>query len=374
MKAQDENDKLIAGTLPHDPFEGLAPVQAPGAPPALPAPWAGRWKPLDRDTFASKPPSRRWLLKCEKDGVLPLGKVGMLAAEGGAGKTMALTQLAIAVATGGFWLGKFKVPNAGRVLLALGEEDGEEIRRRMYQAGAALKLDENDRAAACERIVTLPLAGMPCAMVENDERGNWKDTSFLAWLREQLKSGEWSLLLFDPLSRFAGADAEKDNAAATRFVQAVESMVSAPGAPTVLVAHHTNKLSRSKDSDVKGTTGAARGSSALTDGVRWVASLDVERLDGFSSDAARSRLGELVTFSVTKSNYAKKPDPLQLRRDGEHGGALLSLDEMDVAELNDARAASSKGREANRPKTKGNASSGREGSDDGDGGYGRFQG
>src|ERR1700722_19169837 len=56
-------------------------------------------------------------------------------------------------------------------------------------------------------------------------------------------------------------------------------------------------------------------------------------------DEERARLGELVTFAGTKSNYAAKPDPVLLRRDHEHGGALVAVDDTDRAWLDDVRRA-----------------------------------
>jgi hypothetical protein len=123
-------------------------------------------------------------------------------------------------------------------------------------------------------------------------------------------------VILDPLSRFAGLEVESDNAAATRFVQAVERL-TAPlhGHPTVLLWHHTNKASRkdgqSTASDAAAAT-AARGMSALTDGVRWQANIEaLKRYEGAP---------ELVSLAVVKNNYGRYPQPVKLMRGAE--GAL----------------------------------------------------
>jgi hypothetical protein len=149
------------------------------------------------------------------------------------------------------------------------------------------------------------------------------------WLVER---GPWSLIVFDPLSRFAGPDAEIDNAAATRFVQALESIAGETGA-TLLASHHTNKTAR-KGGAVEAVAG--RGSSALVDGVRWQCSLAAELLKVEDPDV-RERLGELVTWNHTKSNYSRKAEPVILRRDHESGGALVPLDATDLEMVQDAR-------------------------------------
>ena len=323
----DVNARHRAGSLPHNPEEGAEempnPAEASKGSPSWPH--ADRWQSLDADTFSKAPPPREWLLS----KVLPLGKVGMLVAEGGAGKTMALCQLALAVAAGRDWFG-MSVANPGRVLLVLGEEDTEEVRRRMYNAARSMKLTGEETRNALARIVAMPLAGVPCAMLEHDERGELQPTQFPSWLTAKLKEetpDPWRLLALDPLSRFAGADAEKDNAAATRFIQSVEALASATGA-TALIAHHSNKAARGKDGDA-GSTSAARGSSALTDGVRWVATLAVETLEHEAAEA-RERLSRVVTLAVTKSNYARHAEAVTLRYDNDHGGALVPLDTADL--------------------------------------------
>ncbi len=307
--------------------------EATGTPGAVPPVWASLVCPVPVDWYSKPPAARSWLLRDSRrekaEGVLPLGKVGQIIAEGGAGKTMLLVQLAVAVATGTPWLGTFDVASPGRVFLALGEEDADEAHRRLFRA----RRSGNAPVPPEGSIVVLPLAGVSCAMLERDDRGNLVEASFLPWLREHLASEkDWRLVVVDPLSRFAGPDAETDNAAATRFVQALESIAGATGA-TTLAAHHTNKLSRGKG-PIDGAAG--RGSSALFDGARWQCSLGTERLE-LDDPETRERLSEVVTLAVTKSNYSRKPDPIVLRHDRDNGGALVLLDEADAETVAGAR-------------------------------------
>jgi RecA-family ATPase len=287
-------------------------------------PWHALVTAAPADWYSEPPPKRDWMLRDARHpkarGVFPLGKVGQLIAEGGAGKTLALCQLAVAVSTGTKWIGAFEATE-GRVLLVLGEEDAAEARRRLHHAANVGQGPRPEPGA----IEVLPLAGSICAMLERDERGNAAETAFLGWLRVYVQARGFRLVVVDPLSRFAGPDAEKDNAVATRFMQALESL-AAPDR-SILNAHHVNKLSRGQGGTVDGSSG--RGSSAFVDGARWQCALSVERLklDGVEEQAA---LGEVVTFAVTKSNYAPKPDEVLLRRDLEHGGALVALDEADL--------------------------------------------
>jgi RecA-family ATPase len=239
--------------------------------------------------------------------------------DGGVGKSWAFIQLAICVAIGRPWLDVFDVPNPGAVLIVMGEEDRDELHRRLFTVGRAMRLTSEQERLASARIVALPLAGRPAALIES-ERGLTTETPLMRELRERLDSGEdWRLIVLDPLSRFAGADAEKDNAAATRFVQAVESLVEAPGNPTVLVSHHTRKPPSEAGRKPAGASAAnARGASALVAGFRWAAELE--------------RLGdERARLSVTKSNYAPWGEPVELVRDLSADGYLRVATQAELA-------------------------------------------
>ena len=131
------------------------------------------------------------------------------------------------------------------------------------------------------------------------------------------------LIILDPLSRFAGPDSETDNSAATRFVQSVESLTKAPGNPAVLLAHHTPKSTRGKDTDSLDAN-AVRGASALVDGVRWAATL----LADSSGDGDTIRT---ATLQLAKSNYTAPAPKHQVKR-GDYG-VLVALDSTERAQV-----------------------------------------
>jgi RecA-family ATPase len=353
-KCMDANDELMAGKL-STIFKPLV-LEETGLGETVANLWTsvGDASDADGSCWLGDPPDpRTYLLSTppeadgfdidESRGVLPLGKVGMLAAAGGVGKSWALTQLAISVATGTQWLGAYDVTAPGHVLLALGEEERLEVRRRLYYAGKAAKLTAQQVELVKERIIFLPLCGKPVCITQQPgaqgaatkpgaDFGDAAETVFSDVLRKRLtNSGHaWRLVVFDPRSRFAGLDAETDNAAATRFVQALERFAEVPGNPTVLVAHHTNKNSRAPGADAG--AGAARGSSALTDGVRWQANL--EPLEMTDSDGRR-----LVEFRVTKTNYGLYPGPVTLTRDPDHRGAMRAVSTEEHLKCLEAREA-----------------------------------
>ena len=293
------------------------------------------------DVFGEKPPRRRWLLKHGDDGVLPLGKVAILAAAGGVGKTMACVQLALAVATGRKWLatvdgvGGFTVApeGAGRVLLALGEEDVEEVRRRIYHAGLAMGLTADEHKLARESDRRASPRRAPRRI--HGRRGP-RDRRRHPATREMqgVDVDGWRLVIFDPLSRFAGPDAEVDNSAATRFIETAETFCKLPGAPTVFIVHHSAQAGRGKDRPKdRDASHVSRGATGITDGARWVAALDDERVEDVDEHLRR-----LAVLEVVKNNYAPwRHERITLRRNADHGGALHVLDAADEAKVDEAK-------------------------------------
>lgn len=278
----------------------------------------------DPKDFDHPPPPAKMLLRySQADGpsldFLPLGKVGLFIAPGGTGKTQALTQLAVAVATGRPWLDRFRPEDGpGGVLLALGEETPEEVQRRLWKVHSPnnkLSLLPDARAHYLANLRTLPLAGVHVQFLERNGYPSHVFNSLCRLLTDRTPPGGWRLIILDPASRFMGLDTETDNHAATRFIQLAEQLTEAPGSPTVLLAHHTRKGSPSgKD--------WARGSSALTDGARWVASLQpYPTPDG---EADNAEYNGLLALSLDKSNYTRRlPELIPLRFD-EHGSLVLT--------------------------------------------------
>jgi hypothetical protein len=270
------------------------------------------------DWYTETPEPRQWCFvdgRANRQGVMPQGEMGLLIAAGGAGKTMTIVQLTIAQATGGRWFGAFEATKPGKVLLVLGEEDKREARRRLYRAARLM-----DVVPTKGSIVLRALKGTPCQLT--DERGN--EAPFLEELREYVKkTGPYALIILDPLARFAGRDTEKDQHAATRFVQACETLIEPAGGAFILVSHHTNQTSRGKGATLDATS--ARGVTGITDGSRWTMALQVDRIDGTAE----------VTLSMVKTNYSMYPAPVVLRF--EDGGVLVPATEEEKERLARAR-------------------------------------
>ena len=263
--------------------------------------------------MSSPPPEASSLLLA--DGGSPFmrdSRVGLLVAPGGTGKSFALVQLAVAVATGGRWLEAYQCHHKGRVLLACGEEDIDEVRRRIYTVTRGLS--EYEQGEVVRNVVPLGLAGSKTAFLERID-GNIAPTPWHAQFVAAISQHRWRLIILDPLSRWGGPEVETDAHAATELVTLLEAIAQAPGRPAVICAHHERKAAQGGGmSDAS----SVRGSSALVDGPRWVANL------------RRRRKGGLLELAVTKSNLTVAPPALILSR--QRGGMLKPATQAEIAQ------------------------------------------
>lgn len=306
-----------------DDFDALAWEPPPDAPPVPGSMEAVSRSPIStirspRPLFDAAPPPREYLLRHPNgDGFVPRGKVGLLNAAGGTGKTTAIVQLAVSLATGRDWLSHYKTPaKPQRVLLLLGEEDEEEVRRKLYWTCKAMAMTQAEQAAVEELVEAIPLAGHALPLLRMGENSNLEGTEHSDAIVERLLDlDDWGLVVIDPVSRFTAVNTESDNIIATRYAQELERFAACPGRPTVLAIGHTSKQAR-KDgvADFRGVTG-------LFDAVRWALTLQT-----------KSKIR--VELKIEKNNLAPPAEGIALVR-GEHG--LLSAETPEEARSVEAR-------------------------------------
>lgn len=268
--------------------------------------------------LSSPAPVRRWLMR----DAIPLGIVAQLVAPGGTGKTMTSLQLGVSVATGQPFAGLWDIGESGAVLMLLGEDDDSELHRRIANISHQMTAQPEALALLGQNLIIKSVVGEDNLMTSADPVSREVQHTQFTERLILTASGipDLKLIVIDPASRFRGGD---ENAAAdtTRFVQALERLAQATGA-TVLVIHHANKASMNGG----GTSqAAARGSSALTDGVRLQINLAT------LNDSTRKHHGiaeadmrQYLTLSITKTNYSAPQADILLQR-GE-GGYLHRAD------------------------------------------------
>ncbi|MEF8703074.1 MAG: AAA family ATPase [Candidatus Accumulibacter sp. UW26] len=264
------------------------------------------------------PPLRRWLFK----DIIPCGKVLLLVAPGGTGKTMFAIQLGASVATGLPFADVWEVGETGGALLLLGEDDDEELHRRTANIVTQLdpRRDTDAIAKLGENLIIRSMVGEDNLLTVADPQSREvRQTALVDRLiitAQQIPN--LKLIVIDPASRFRGGD-ENASQDVTRFVEAVERVAQATGA-AVLIIHHANKGSMSSSEP---NQSASRGSSALTDGVRLqmnLATLDTNgaKKFGILEEQRKSHL----SLSITKTNYSAPQQDIILRR--SEGGYLIN--------------------------------------------------
>lgn len=244
---------------------------------------------------------------------MPVGTVGNLVAPGATGKTQFLLQLAVSRCLGLPTLGGlFPEAPPENVLFLAAEEQEVVMRQRLHdithwliEDGLFPSRTRSDVVTELdERLRLFPLSGHNVQLLS--EGGITDALNRIAKLGDGCR-----LVIADPLRRFHDGD-ENDSGAMTQLVQGFERIAMKTKA-AVLVAHHTNKAATLSGQGE--AQQAARGSSALTDGVRWQANLSSmsskTAMDlGISPDDARF----LVRFDISKSNYGAPQAPAWLRR------------------------------------------------------------
>lgn len=273
-----------------------------------------------------------------QDHVLPgllAGTVGMLAGPGGVGKTMFELQVAMAVACGGsicggvFDVAESGVPMStrpGKVVLVVAEEAVDVIWHRLHAVATILL--ENTRLLGAdgdpevvlgmwaENLHIYPLSGLARVTLMD---GDLMSTESFTQLMGACEGSR--LVMLDPIRRFHICD-ENDSGAMTALVQMLQELSTRTNA-AVIFAHHTNRASTQLGQG--DTAGAARGSTALTDGVRW--QLNLSKL---TREAAKRRgiadddFGRFVMVDIAKSNYL--PPQLTVMLERQVGGVLIRND------------------------------------------------
>lgn len=242
------------------------------------------------------------------------GVVGMVVGAGGVGKTHFLTQLGLSIAVGTPFLKKYPIEKPGSVFIGLGENSEEDIHRllrktfkKMFFIEAQMNFEQKQELEKISsRISVMSFTGMQASFIKQEV-----PTSIFQLFLNELKAKEpeegWSCIILDPISRFLGADAETDNAAATQFIALLENLtLELKGKPTVIFGHHMNK------SGVSGTNtdqAAARGSSAITDGVRFQINLD--KVVSAANKNEKVYEKDKICMRMVKSNFtALIPDQI----------------------------------------------------------------
>jgi hypothetical protein len=145
---------------------------------------------LTAGQLAEPVPPMEWLVQ----GVWPAGSYGVLAGEKKTLKTYNLFALALSVASGEPYLGRFAVPEARPVVVFSGEGGANPGRRRLQRIAQWMDVD---------------LARLPLSVTF--DAGDMTGEAFAAALAEQVAALSPGLVIVDPLYAFHPADIDAQN-------------------------------------------------------------------------------------------------------------------------------------------------------------------
>lgn len=252
------------------------------------------------------------------DFVLPgflADTVGSIVSAGGTGKTMLALELAVLAASGHDLLG---ITSAGaplpkgRVTFLSAEDPKLVIDHRMHAIGARLPALARD--VIYEKLNIAPLVGTG---VDIDNSSWW------SWICDQSKDSR--LVVIDTLRKFHKRD-ENDGGEMADMLGKFESNCRDTGT-TILFLHHASKAGALAGGEAQQ---ASRGSSVLTDNVRWQANLfGMSFADASKAGLDRVEARRRVCFSVAKQNYGPPVSDVWLRR--EAGGVVAPVPAASAA-------------------------------------------
>lgn len=237
--------------------------------------------------YQTQPPPLEFVLP----GFAP-ATIGSIVSPGGSGKSILALQLAHLIGGGVDLLGFGSFPT-GRVIY-LSAEDGKTIfHHRLHAIGTKLNNDQRD---ACAQNIII-----------EDLTAHDPDLAHPQWV-ESLENAaqDTRLLILDTLRAFH----KWDENSATAMAQVISTLknIAARSRCTILFLHHISKALAQSQGD---SQQAARGSSVLTDNIRWQSYLVnmtkneaenlTDNLNGLPIGAENRSF--YVRFGVSKQNY-----------------------------------------------------------------------
>jgi RecA-family ATPase len=243
-------------------------------------------------SFAGQPvPQQMWLIP----DLIPAGNVTILSGDGATGKSLLALQLAVAVATGGDWLGW--TPPVGRVAYVSAEDEIDELHRRLDRM-----LPDLTRLGYLEIV---PLAGKDAVLAAPvGKEGLLSPTPLYAALRRVIDRLHVDFLVLDTLADLFGGD-EIRKIHARSFI-AMLRRIALEDRVTILLLSHPSQ------------NGMARG-DGTSGNVAWNNSvrsrLYFERKITFDGPRASEEDRDIRILSSKKSNRAPNGGQIQVRYD-----------------------------------------------------------
>jgi len=240
--------------------------------------------------YQTEPQPRDYVLP----GMMP-GTVGSIVSPGGQGKSILALMLAHLVAGGTDLLNLGTFPT-GRVIYLSAEDSEDIIHERLHCIGS--KLDTGQREKCSRWIHAEDLTKITPDLINGELAKEWRKEV------ERLAS-QSRLLLLDTLRSFHSAD-ENNSQAMAVLIGHLRAIAARTGCSIIFLHHSSKALAVNGQGDLQQ---ASRGSSVLTDNIRWQAYLagmtneESEKLADYDGQPIAEDRGYYVRFGISKQNY-----------------------------------------------------------------------
>jgi len=196
------------------------------------------------------------------DGWVQESKVGLIASEGGTGKTTLLIQMGVHIVLGREWMGRGV--RRGPFILLSRDDDQDDLDAALIEVCLTMMLSESETALVRRELYVQSLRSDPAFMlIQQVERG-FKPSAFVPHLQREIGRIKPVCVAIDTVRQFTGIEST-DEGGQIVFMS-VCAMLASMG-PAVIVAHHVGKqAAREKIVDMY----SAIGSSALADNARFM--------------------------------------------------------------------------------------------------------
>ena len=225
------------------------------------------------------------------DFVLPnmlAGTVGAMIGPGGVGKSMLALELSMQISGGPDLLGIGNFP-FGSVAYLTAEDPRVSLHHRLHEIGKHLTNEQ--KASVVEGLHVYPLIG---------ERPVISNSRWFDMVKS--KADRHRLLIMDTLRRFH-TDNENSSEAMSEVIGRLEAIATDTGCAVLFLHHSAKNASQTETLDQQQ---ASRGSSVLSDNVRWQSYLSPmtdQQAKKFGIQA--NQRPWYVHFGISKSNYGQ---------------------------------------------------------------------
>lgn len=253
--------------------------------------------------YTTFPPSRTYIAP----GLVP-GTVAALVSPGGHGKSMFALQLAHCVAGGLDMLG-LGMRFTGRAMYLSAEDSTDILHERLFAIGA--RLNSIQRQACASGLFIEDLTDTTPDLCKE----HWRKA-----VEDAIRSCDIQLCIIDTLRSFHSSDENSagDMSVLIGYLRAVAVRTDC----AILFLHHSSKaLAIQGNGDLQQ---ASRGSSVLTDNIRWqgyLAGMTKEEVKSYDIKEEDRKL--YVRFGVSKQNYGAPVADIWFKR--TEGGVLVPV-------------------------------------------------